>query len=93
MDAVLAAGEITAGPEHAPVRQPGSACRHGAPACGAKADTIAALECVVEQACDGGIAANAADGASRIVTTASSAAIPRVFVLRNGLVTRSLAAS
>jgi hypothetical protein len=54
---------------------------------------MAVLERVVEQACDAGIAANGADGASRIETTASSAAIARLLVVRNGVVTRGLDAA
>jgi len=48
------------------------------------------LERVVEQACEAGIAANAADGASSTVTTVSSTAIARLLVVRVRPVIRSI---
>jgi len=86
-------GETTAGPAHAPVRHPGWACWHGAPECGADALTIAAPECVGVQACEVDVTAKAVAGASRSVTTASSAAIARVLVSHSGLVIRLVVAS
>jgi len=75
------------------MRQPSSECWHGAPAWGADAETIAAPECVAEQACEVGIAPKTMAGASRAVTAASNPAITRVLVLRNRLVIRFLVAS